>query len=76
MKLSELIKSEREKQKKTVMGLALEADLSNAYVSDIENGNKRPLKIKTLKKLAGALGVPYQAVKDAVLESVSDDLGE
>lgn len=76
MNLAQLIKKTRESQEKSVLKLAMDSDLSNAYVSDIERGKKRPLKVSTLKKLAIGLGLPYKVVSEAVIESVREDLGE
>ena len=76
LNLSEIIKSKRESQGLTLMDVSLDAELSMAYISDIENGNKRPLKRGTLEKLGDALDIPYKNMVEAVIESVREDLGE
>lgn len=43
--------------------LAEAVDLSTSYISEIENGKKRP-SMKTLEKIAAVLGVPLVALLD------------
>lgn len=43
--------------------LAEAVDLSTSYISEIENGKKRP-SMKTLEKIASVLGVPLVALMD------------
>lgn len=43
--------------------LAEAVDLSTSYISEIENGKKRP-SMKTLEKIAAVLGVPLVALMD------------
>lgn len=43
--------------------LAEAVDLSTSYISEIENGKKRP-SMKSLEKIAAALGVPLAALLD------------
>lgn len=56
MKLGEVIKDLRLKNNIKQVELAKISEISNTYLSDIENGRTIP-SIKTLMKIAKALGV-------------------
>lgn len=48
--------------------------VSNSYVSEVESGKFIPSKEK-LKKIAKALGVPFQEVEELLLDSKIEALG-
>jgi transcriptional regulator with XRE-family HTH domain len=48
---------------------------SNGYLSDIERGAYIPSEVYTLREIARALDVPFQAIEGMVLEARLDDLG-
>jgi transcriptional regulator with XRE-family HTH domain len=48
--------------------------VTNSYVSDVESGHFVPLRDK-LKKIAGALDVPFKEIEDMLLESRLEALG-
>lgn len=56
MELGEKLKYFRESKKMSIYRLALEADISQGHLSDLENGRSQPT-ISTLKRLLVPLGI-------------------
>ena len=56
MKFGQNLKHIRKRMNMTQEELATKMEISQSYLSDIENGRKNP-SIKTVKKLADGLGV-------------------
>lgn len=56
MELGEKLKYFRESKKMSIYRLALEADISQGHLSDMENGRSQPT-ISTLKRLLVPLGI-------------------
>ncbi|AQR98142.1 helix-turn-helix domain-containing protein [Clostridium saccharoperbutylacetonicum] len=55
--IGENIKKIRQHKNMSAVDLAQKADVSNATISQIENGRRQTLQADTLEKVAGALGV-------------------
>ncbi|WP_158629960.1 helix-turn-helix domain-containing protein [Cohnella sp. AR92] len=58
IEFGEYVRSLRKEQKLTLVELAKASDVSQPYLSNIENGNRGIPSIEILNKLAGPLGVP------------------
>lgn len=56
MELGEKLKYFRESKKMSIYRLALDADISQGHLSDLENGRSQPT-ISTLKRLLVPLGI-------------------
>jgi len=56
MELGEKLKYFRESKKMSIYRLALDADISQGHLSDLENGRSQPT-ISTLKRLLAPLGI-------------------
>ena len=56
MELGEKLKYFRESKKMSIYRLALDADISQGHLSDLENGRSQPT-IATLKRLLAPLGI-------------------
>ncbi|MCG7406734.1 helix-turn-helix domain-containing protein [Paenibacillus sp. ACRRX] len=54
------LKMLREKKEMTIKQLSEESGISNAQISRIENGIRKPPKPETIKKLSEALGADYK----------------
>ncbi|MCR8636178.1 helix-turn-helix domain-containing protein [Paenibacillus radicis (ex Xue et al. 2023)] len=58
------LKKARESKGVSVNQLALESGISNAQISRIENGRRGIPKPETIRKLAEALQIPYEAMME------------
>lgn len=63
MQTSEKVTLYRTQKGWTKLELAKQTGLSDSHISQIENGRRNPT-LPTLKKLAGALGVPYYELQN------------
>jgi transcriptional regulator with XRE-family HTH domain len=57
-RLGRMLKAHREEQGLTQMELAKKARVTQAYIAQLEGGDKKNPSLDILKKLAKALGVP------------------
>ncbi|MGD7059996.1 helix-turn-helix domain-containing protein [Bacillus altitudinis] len=73
MNFGAYLRALREKKKLSVNQLAMYSEVSAAGISRIENGKRGIPKPPTIKKLAGALKVPYEDMMQAAgyIEEVS-----
>lgn len=73
MNFGAYLRALREKKKLSVNQLAMYSEVSAAGISRIENGKRGIPKPSTIKKLAGALKVPYEDMMQAAgyIEEVS-----
>ncbi|MEK4678629.1 helix-turn-helix transcriptional regulator [Bacillus sp. FSL W7-1294] len=55
---ADFIKNKRKEKQLTTSQLAELSGLSQSYISNLENGNRKTPKIETINKLAKGLGVP------------------
>ncbi|MEC0014818.1 helix-turn-helix transcriptional regulator [Bacillus cereus] len=55
---ADFIKNKRKEKHLTTSQLATLSGLSQSYISNLENGNRKTPKIETINKLATGLGVP------------------
>ncbi|MFJ5964549.1 helix-turn-helix domain-containing protein [Bacillus sp. NPDC093026] len=65
MNFGAYLRALREEQKLSVNQLAMYSEVSAAGISRIENGKRGIPKPTTIKKLAGALKVPYEEMMQA-----------
>jgi repressor LexA len=80
MTFGEYLRSKRKEKKMTIRQLAVYSGISNAYISQIENGERGIPSPEVLKKLAGPLGVPYEELMEKAgyiqIVKPSDELRE
>jgi len=57
-RIGKVLKKLREQKGLSQLELAKRADVAQAYISEMEAGDKKNPGIETLRKLAKALGVP------------------
>jgi transcriptional regulator with XRE-family HTH domain len=71
----EFIKHIRESKNLTLVEVAESAGINHSHLSRIENGERKPPKIATMRKLADAIGIslPTLLEKAGFLESESDE---
>jgi transcriptional regulator with XRE-family HTH domain len=73
--LAEVVRNARNARQWSQERLALEAELSNGWVGQIETGKIEKPDAENLRKLAIALGLSYATLALAVYDAANDDVG-
>lgn len=73
--LADVVRNARNARQWSQERLALEAELSNGWVGQVETGKIEKPEAANLRKLAAALGLSYATLALAVYDAVDEDVG-